>query len=83
MSLVGPRIMPVQEVNRYSEGGRELRRDVPPGLTGLWQVMYRNNSDLQIREVADSYYVNNWSVWLDAWILLRTFRVVFGGSGAF
>jgi lipopolysaccharide/colanic/teichoic acid biosynthesis glycosyltransferase len=83
MSLVGPRIMPVQEVDRYSTTGRELRRDVPPGLTGLWQVMHRNNSDLHIREVADSYYVNNWSVWLDGWILLRTVRVVLGGSGAF
>ncbi len=80
MSLVGPRIMPRKEVERYSEAGRELRRGVPPGMTGLWQVMYRNNSgnnsDLGIREVADSYYVNNWSVWLDAWILLRTVRVV-------
>jgi Undecaprenyl-phosphate galactose phosphotransferase WbaP len=83
MSLVGPRVMPVNEVNRYTEGGRALRRDVPPGLTGLWQIMYRNNSDLHIREVADSYYVNNWSIWMDSWILLRTVRVVVGGSGAF
>jgi Undecaprenyl-phosphate galactose phosphotransferase WbaP len=83
MSLVGPRIMPVAEVGRYSESGQNLRRDVPPGLTGLWQIMYRNNSDLHIREVADSYYVNNWSIWMDSWILFRTVRVVFGGSGAF
>jgi lipopolysaccharide/colanic/teichoic acid biosynthesis glycosyltransferase len=83
MSLVGPRIMPANEVNRYSEEGQELRRNVLPGLTGFWQIMYRNNSDLRIREVADSYYVNNWSVWLDSWILFRTVRVVFGGSGAF
>ncbi|MGF9764231.1 exopolysaccharide biosynthesis polyprenyl glycosylphosphotransferase [Microvirga sp. 0TCS3.31] len=83
MSLVGPRVMPVNEVDRYSQSGRELRRDVPPGLTGLWQIMHRNNSDLHIREVADSYYVNNWSIWMDSWILLRTVRVVVGGSGAF
>jgi lipopolysaccharide/colanic/teichoic acid biosynthesis glycosyltransferase len=83
MSLVGPRVMPVNEVNRYTQNGRALRRDVPPGLTGLWQIMYRNNSDLHIREVADSYYVNNWSIWMDTWILLRTVRVVVGGSGAF
>lgn len=83
MSLVGPRIMPTHEVNRYSEGGRALRRDVPPGLTGLWQIMYRNNSDLRIREIADGYYVNNWSVWLDGWILLRTVRVVLMSSGAY
>jgi Undecaprenyl-phosphate galactose phosphotransferase WbaP len=83
MSLVGPRVMPVHEVNRYTEAGRALRRDVPPGLTGFWQIMYRNNSDLRIREIADSHYVNNWSVWLDAWILLRTVRVVLFGSGAY
>ncbi len=83
MSLVGPRVMPRHEVERYSEGGRGLRRDVLPGLTGLWQITYRNNSDLYSREIADSYYVHNWSVWLDAWILLRTVRVVLAGSGAY
>jgi lipopolysaccharide/colanic/teichoic acid biosynthesis glycosyltransferase len=83
MSLVGPRIMPTREVEMYSAAGRELRRDVPPGLTGFWQVTSRNNSDLKVREVADSFYVSNWSVWLDGWILLRTVRVVLAGSGAY
>jgi Undecaprenyl-phosphate galactose phosphotransferase WbaP len=83
LSLVGPRVMLGHEVARFSEVGRELRRDVPPGLTGLWQVLYRNNSDLQIWELADSYYVHNWSVWLDGWILLRTVRVVLTGAGAY
>ncbi|WP_236020478.1 exopolysaccharide biosynthesis polyprenyl glycosylphosphotransferase [Sabulicella rubraurantiaca] len=83
MSLVGPRVMLGHEVERFSEKARQLRRDVPPGLTGFWQVMYRNNSDLQIWEVADSYYVNNWSVWLDGWIVLRTVRVVLTGAGAY
>ncbi len=83
MSLVGPRIMPAREVEMYSPAGRELRRDVPPGLTGLWQVTSRNNSDLTVREVADSFYASNWSVWLDTWILLRTVRVVLAGSGAY
>jgi Undecaprenyl-phosphate galactose phosphotransferase WbaP len=83
MSLVGPRIMPTHEVDRYTPAGRELRRDVPPGLTGLWQVTSRNNSDLKVREVADAFYVRNWSVWLDGWILLRTVRVVLAGSGAY
>jgi Undecaprenyl-phosphate galactose phosphotransferase WbaP len=83
MSLVGPRIMPSHEVDRYTPAGRDLRRDVPPGLTGLWQVTSRNNSDLKVREVADAFYVRNWSVWLDGWILLRTVRVVLAGSGAY
>lgn len=83
MSLVGPRIMPKREVDLYTSRGQNLRRDVPPGLTGLWQVTSRNNSDLKVREVADSFYVSNWSVWLDGWILLRTVRVVLAGSGAY
>lgn len=82
MSLVGPRVMPTREVDLYSEEGRELRRDVPPGLTGFWQVEHRSDSDFQVREIADSFYVGNWSVWLDLWIILRTVRVVLTGSGA-
>jgi lipopolysaccharide/colanic/teichoic acid biosynthesis glycosyltransferase len=67
----------------YAPGARELRRQVPPGLTGRWQVNFRSTSDLHVREVADSYYVQNWSVWLDIWILLRTVRVVLFGKGAY
>lgn len=83
MSLVGPRIMPEREVSLYSEQGRQLRRDMLPGLTGFWQVEHRNDSDFRIREIADSFYVANWSVWLDLWIILRTVRVVLTGAGAF
>lgn len=83
LSLVGPRVMLGHEVERFGEKARQLRRDVPPGLTGFWQVMYRNNSDLKIWEVADSYYVNNWSIWLDGWIVLRSVRVVVTGAGAY
>jgi Undecaprenyl-phosphate galactose phosphotransferase WbaP len=83
MSLVGPRVMPTREVDLYSEEGRDMRRDMPPGLTGFWQVEHRNDSDFQVREVADSFYVANWSVWLDLWIILRTVRVVLSGAGAF
>jgi Undecaprenyl-phosphate galactose phosphotransferase WbaP len=83
LSLVGPRVMLGHEVERFSLMGQELRRQVPPGVTGFWQVLYRNNSDLQIWEEADSYYVNNWSIWLDLWIMLRTARVVLTGAGAY
>jgi lipopolysaccharide/colanic/teichoic acid biosynthesis glycosyltransferase len=83
MSLVGPRVMPTREVDLYSQEGRDMRRDMPPGLTGFWQVEHRNDSDFQIREVADSFYVANWSIWLDLWIILRTVRVVLTGAGAF
>jgi Undecaprenyl-phosphate galactose phosphotransferase WbaP len=83
MSLVGPRIMPKSEIDLYSEEGQKLRREVSPGLTGFWQVEHRSDSDFKIREIADSFYVSNWSVWLDIWIILRTFKVVLTGSGAF
>jgi lipopolysaccharide/colanic/teichoic acid biosynthesis glycosyltransferase len=83
MSLVGPRVFLKQEVEMYSDEGRALRRDVRPGLTGFWQVEHRSESDLRMREVADSFYVANWSAWLDLWILLRTIRVVSTGAGAF
>jgi lipopolysaccharide/colanic/teichoic acid biosynthesis glycosyltransferase len=83
LSLVGPRVMMLADVGQMAPEARETRREVPPGLTGLWQVNFRNNSDLHVRGVADAYYVHNWSVWLDLWILLRTVRVVFFGSGAY
>jgi lipopolysaccharide/colanic/teichoic acid biosynthesis glycosyltransferase len=83
MSLVGPRVMPTREVSLYSKSGQELRRDVAPGLTGFWQVEHRSDSDFSVREIADSFYVANWSIWLDLWIILRTVRVVLTGSGAF
>jgi lipopolysaccharide/colanic/teichoic acid biosynthesis glycosyltransferase len=83
LSLVGPRVFLKKEVEMYAPEARELRREVPPGLTGLWQVNYRSTSDLHVREVADSYYVQNWSLWLDIWILLRTVRVVLFGKGAY
>jgi Undecaprenyl-phosphate galactose phosphotransferase WbaP len=83
LSLVGPRVFLKKEVEMYAPEARDLRRQVPPGLTGLWQVNFRSTSDLHVREVADSYYVQNWSLWLDIWILLRTVRVVLLGKGAY
>lgn len=83
MSLVGPRVMPTREIELYSEEGKELRREVSPGLTGFWQVEHRSDSDFKIREIADSFYVGNWSIWLDIWIILRTVKVVASGSGAY
>jgi lipopolysaccharide/colanic/teichoic acid biosynthesis glycosyltransferase len=83
MSLVGPRVMPTREISLYSETGQELRRDMKPGLTGFWQVEHRSDSDFSVREIADSFYIANWTIWLDLWIILRTVRVVLTGSGAF
>ncbi len=83
MSLVGPRIFALWHVARFPEEFRTLRRQVPPGMTGLWQVSHRSSGDLNVQEVVDSYYIHNWSVWLDLWILFRTMRIVVTGRGAY
>ena len=83
MSLVGPRLFPRYHVERFPHSFRKLRRQVPPGLTGLWQVRYRNNGDLSVQQRADAYYIHNWSLWLDLWILIRTGRIVLTGTGAY
>ena len=83
MSLVGPRIFALWHVARFPEEFRALRRQVPPGMTGLWQVAHRNSGDLKIQEIVDSYYIHNWSVWMDLWILFRTVRIVLTGKGAY
>jgi Undecaprenyl-phosphate galactose phosphotransferase WbaP len=82
MSLVGPRPIVDAEVPKYGEQFA-LYRKVRPGLTGLWQVSGRNDTTYEERVALDTYYVRNWSVWLDIHIILRTVRVVVLGSGAY
>jgi Undecaprenyl-phosphate galactose phosphotransferase WbaP len=82
MSLVGPRPI-VQEEIRHYQHCYKLYSRVRPGLTGLWQVSGRNNTDYDFRVRLDEYYVRNWSVWLDIYILLRTVWVVLKGDGAY
>jgi lipopolysaccharide/colanic/teichoic acid biosynthesis glycosyltransferase len=52
-------------------------------MTGLWQVSGRNRTTYPQRVALDQFYVNNWSVWLDLYILSRTLQVVISGDGAF
>lgn len=82
MSLVGPRPIVDEEVPRYAEK-YELYTQVLPGMTGLWQVSGRNNVSYPERVNLDAYYVRNWSVWLDIYILLRTIWVVLVAEGAY
>ncbi len=82
MSLVGPRPIVAEEVWRYGEKF-SLYTKVTPGLTGLWQVSGRNNITYEERVNLDAYYVRNWSVWLDVYILARTVWVVIFGEGAY
>jgi exopolysaccharide biosynthesis polyprenyl glycosylphosphotransferase len=83
MSLVGPRPLPVDEVKRFNDLAHRRRLSVKPGLTCLWQISGRN----QIVEFKDWVrldleYIDNWSIWLDLKILLRTIPVVLIGTGA-
>jgi exopolysaccharide production protein ExoY len=82
MSLVGPRPVVREELLRY---GRNVRAylSAKPGITGLWQVKGRNDTDYRRRVVLDTYYVRNQNLLLDLYILLKTTQVVLGGSGAY
>jgi Undecaprenyl-phosphate galactose phosphotransferase WbaP len=82
MSLVGPRPIVHEEITRYGEGF-DLYCQVPPGLTGLWQVSGRSDTTYQERVWLDTHYVRNWSIWLDLVILVRTVWVVVAGIGAY
>lgn len=82
MSLVGPRPVVRQELRRY---GRHIQAylSAKPGITGLWQVKGRNDTDYRRRVALDTYYVRRQSIPLDLYILLQTTRVVLGGRGAY
>ena len=82
MSLVGPRPIVDAEVAKYA-GDFSWYTQVKPGLTGLWQVSGRNKTTYDERIGFDSYYVVNWSLWLDSYILLRTFKTVLFQIGAY
>ncbi|WP_237771535.1 sugar transferase [Kribbella sp. ALI-6-A] len=82
MSLVGPRPALPTEVTHYtSNDARRLL--VKPGLTGLWQVSGRYDLSWDESVLLDLRYVDNWSLQLDLLILLKTFRAVFSGTGAY
>lgn len=82
MSIVGPR--PIQEVELNVLQNQDLRRHlIKPGLTGLWQISGRSDTTWQKRIQMDLDYLHNWSLGLDIAIILRTFRVVASGEGAY
>lgn len=80
MSLVGPRIMLPEELERWGSYS-SIRLSVPQGLTGLWQIYGRGNR-YGARMSLDREYIENWSLALDLWILIRTVPAVFSGRGA-
>jgi Undecaprenyl-phosphate galactose phosphotransferase WbaP len=82
MSLVGPRPIVQSEIARYATS-YDLYTRVTPGLTGLWQVSGRNNTTYGERVAFDEYYIRNWSIWMDIYILTRTFTAVLNAHGAY
>ena len=83
LSLVGPRAMLKKELPKYrQQAGGDVVLSVKSGVTGLWQVSGRSDSTVEERVRLELYYVQNWSLWLDFKILLKTLLVVFRGSGA-
>jgi len=82
MSLVGPRPELPQLVERYQLWQRK-RFAVPQGMTGWWQVNGRSDKPMHLHTEDDLYYVQNYSIGLDLFIILKTFWAVFSGRGAF
>ena len=83
MSLVGPRPLPVDEVKRFNDLAHRRRLSVKPGITCLWQISGRNQiADFKEWVRLDLEYIDNWSLWLDLKILLRTIPAVFAATGA-
>ena len=82
MSLVGPRPIIRDEIVKYGEYIHDFYL-VPPGITGLWQVSGRSDTTYEERVEMDSWYVRNWSVWMDIVLLVKTIVVVLQKKGAY
>jgi len=81
MSLTGPRAYMPSEQEDMGDYAPVILR-IQPGLTGWWQVMGRHNTTFEQRLRLDEYYISNWSLWMDFYILMKTVWVVLGGNGA-
>jgi Undecaprenyl-phosphate galactose phosphotransferase WbaP len=82
MSLVGPRPIVNDEIDKYGDDFDRIFT-IRPGLTGLWQVSGRSDTNYSERISYDTYYLQSWSAWLDLWIILKTFGSIILGRGAY
>jgi exopolysaccharide biosynthesis polyprenyl glycosylphosphotransferase len=82
MSLVGPRPLPLRDYRQLEDWHRK-RYNVLPGITGLWQISGRSNLSFDDLVRLDFYYLENWSLWMDISILVKTVPAVLGARGAY
>ncbi len=80
MSLIGPRPYMLNETQKLGIH-KELILNVKPGITGLWQVSGRNNLTFEERIQNDVWYIQNWSLWMDFIIFIKTFKVLLFKTG--
>jgi Undecaprenyl-phosphate galactose phosphotransferase WbaP len=82
MALIGPRPIVEKEIPYYGDAYKVFS-SVRPGITGLWQVSGRSDTGYERRVALDTYYVLNWSPWMDLWILVRSVYAVLFMRGAY
>ncbi|MBO5137276.1 MAG: undecaprenyl-phosphate galactose phosphotransferase WbaP [Spirochaetaceae bacterium] len=82
MSFIGPRPVTDSELIKYGKNVDYIL-SVKPGLSGMWQVSGRSDTGYEERIMLDTYYIQNWSIWLDIWIIVKTIWVVIRGKGAY
>jgi undecaprenyl-phosphate galactose phosphotransferase len=82
MNLIGPRPYMVSEKKKIGKFNEEIILKVRPGITGLWQVSGRNELTFNQRVNLDTWYIQNWSLWMDFVIFMKTIKVVLLKVGA-
>ena len=82
MSFIGPRPVTEDELEKYGKY-LDFILSVKPGLSGMWQISGRSDTGYEERILLDMYYIQNWSIWLDLWIIIKTIWVVLRRKGAY
>jgi len=82
LSLVGPRPLPLRDVQKFDEYWFNLRFSIKPGVTCIWQISGRSETGFDKWILQDLEYIDKWSLTLDLKILLKTPKAVFYGAGA-
>ncbi|MDM8516634.1 sugar transferase [Desulfobacterales bacterium HSG16] len=82
MSVVGPRPLPIRDFERFYDDSHRRRFSVKPGITGLWQVSGRSDVDFQEWMLLDLQYIDEWSIFQDFMILIKTIPAVIARKGA-